>query len=194
MNACSKCGAGYGSSPQAKWGVCNACKDIDVAKMVPPTFKLTDRSRLPQNQLKKVLAWNPEGHRGLILLGPSGTCKTRCMWELVKEAHLSNAKVFDGVSFGLELARKYQQGGAEDWLDHLGMEAPRVMFDDLGKLKLTDRVESELFGIVDRRYSYMLPMIITTQLDGVGLGGVMTDGRGQAMVRRLREACDIVEF
>jgi DNA replication protein DnaC len=69
-----------------------------------------------------------------------------------------------------------------------------IYFDDLGKLKLTERAEAELFGLIERRCANGCPIIATTNDTGETLSSRMTDNRGEAMVRRLREFCETIRF
>ena len=201
MTICQICGLSYHTGDGSeRIIICGSCRKTHVAKIIPPLFKLTDISRLPAKQYAEVMKWKyPDTlHEtsGLLLHGPSGAGKTRCMWELLKGLGFFGEELayFDGVSFGHELSRQYRNETAEDWLERLGTETKLVVFDDLGKLKLTDRVESELFGVIDRRCNNLLPIIATTQLGGSEIAGMMSEQRGGALVRRLRMACQLVEF
>lgn len=166
-------------------------------ELCPPLYLETDPTKLPMVEFEKVMAWE-YGPKGLIISGDTGKGKTRCAWLLMKKVILSKnlqfrVKAFDCVSFGRELASRYRAETAEYWLDELG-KIDIVFFDDLGKFKLTERVEAELFGIVEQRCANMKPIIATTNDDGESLVARMTDGRGSPLIRRLREFCDIVTF
>lgn len=172
---------------------CAACRATQFARKCPPIYQDTDRAKLP-SQLDQVLAWTP-GPRGLILMGDTGKGKTRCAWELLRQYPKQRRYVaFDCVSFGHELSRKYRGDEAEDWLDSLGTEIPLIFFDDLGKLKLTERAETELFGVIERRCANKLPILATTNDTGNTLAERMSENRGPALVRRLREFCDVIQF
>jgi DNA replication protein DnaC len=171
-------------------GVCFKCRRKLILPRVPPLFQETDRDRLPQQWLQ-VAAWDKK--TSLLLIGPSGSGKTRCVWELMKIVMplQSEVAIFDSVEFGRELGRRFKSDDDDvyEWLGSLGKTVPLVVFDDLGKLKLTERVETELFGVIDQRYANKLPIIATTQLGAAELSGAMRDDRGTAMVRRIREMC-----
>ncbi len=195
---CPMCGAGFDTTPVGvmfTYVPCDPCAKYRMRVDIPALFRKTDIRRLPQGQYTRTKEWRPdETGRGLILVGPSGAGKSRCMWELVKGLSGIELRVFDCVAFGHELAQHYRAETAEEWLMNLGTRTPVVFFDDLGKLKLTERVEAELFGVIDRRVSHMLPIIATTQLSGEDLKDLSSSNRGGALIRRLSESCDIVQF
>lgn len=167
-------------------------------KICPPLYAETDPSRLPSSQYGRVMGWN-YGPRGLLLAGESGKGKTRCAWDLVKRLMTVNALdvvVFDCVGFGHEMVRRYRSddGDIEDWLDELA-KCPLIFFDDFGKDKATERVEAEIFGIVERRVANKLPIIATTNDTGESLISKLSDNhRGQALIRRLRDFCQVITF
>lgn len=163
----------------------------------PPLYRDSDLGRLPPES-SAVLNWK-FGPQGLLVLGPTGAGKTRAVWMLVKTLLLSNnskvdtVAIFDGVSFGHTLSKKYREETAEAWLWDL-TTVDLIFFDDLGKLKLTDRAEAELFGVIESRCANLKPILATTNDTGDALAARMTENRGAALVRRLREFCQIVQF
>lgn len=163
----------------------------------PPLYRQSDPARLPQKQLDEVMAWK-YGPQGLLLLGTSGTSKTRCAWALIKKlitTHICPVTAFDCVGFGHAVSKRFAEcDGVEDWLLELAEFKGVVFFDDLGKLKITDRAEAELFGIIERRAANLLPIFATTNDTGASLEERMSDNRGPAMIRRLREFCKVVPF
>lgn len=175
---------------------CHLCSAIDFRAhfnvLCPPIYRETDKTRLNQKALRQALSWKM-GPRGLLLAGPSGTGKTRIAWLVLEQAAVSQFTAFDCVSFGRILGQRYKEERAEEWLMEVAA-CPLVFFDDLGKLKLTDRVESELFGVIDYRCSHKLPIIATTENTGASLAGRMTEERRHGLVRRLREFCEVVPF
>lgn len=182
-------------------GQCEDCRKIEAeesfTKLCPPLYQKTDPARLPAAQLTAALQWKL-GPRGLIMLGETGLGKSRVAWLVIRQTMLAtkqNLRVqfFDGISFGHEIARHYRKEDAEDWLDSVA-NAHLVFFDDLGKLKLTERAEVELFGLIERRCAAEKPVIVTTNDTGDTLAARMTDNRGPALIRRLREFCDPIQF
>ncbi len=185
--------------PYCDW--CRECgKSHRLTKfnsVCPNLYQKTDPARLPQNQLACILAWK-YGPKGMILLGETGLGKSRCAWQLIRRIMVEDEesvkiKWFDCVGFGHELSKHYHEEDAEEWLEDLAT-CPLVFFDDLGKLKLTERAEVELFGVIERRCSNELPIIATTNDTGDSLAARMTDNRGPAMIRRLREFCQPIQF
>lgn len=162
--------------------------------MCPTLYRDTDVTRLPPKHFAQVMAWQ-YGDRGLLLLGATGLTKTRCAYQLLYRLIQEDRTVraFDAVSFGSECSRSFADGKGDEWVK--GLLTVDVLFlDDLGKERFTDRVESELFGIVERRTARRKPIIVTTNFIGDVLEEKMSPDRGPALVRRLRQFCDKVNF
>ena len=162
--------------------------------LCPPAYQETDPARLPQEQLEAVLGWQ-YGPEGLLLIGPTGAGKTRCAYLLLKRLLDEGRRIvaFDCVRFGHDCARRFRDGSGEDWSDGLA-KVDLVFFDDLGKGRFTERVEAELFAVVERRLANKLPCIVTTNMTGRSLVAKASHERGEPLVRRLRESCRVVVF
>lgn len=167
----------------------------------PPLYADTDVNRLDQDSVNKASDYlKSYESNGLLIVGRSRVGKTRLMWQVLKEAsgycayqhkRRPNIYTFDSTSFGHELAFQYRGGTAEEWVNSVSM-ADLVAFDDLGKAKLTDRAESELFGVIERRMAWKRPIIATTEHTPEGLKDRVSEHRGPAMVNRLNECCQAI--
>lgn len=140
----------------------------------------------------EVLDWK-YGARGLLLIGPSGKCKTRIAWRLLRREWDSGRKVkaMKAHRFGIEAVALQMSHGFREWFDEL-VEVPLLLIDDLGKGRLTDAVESHLFGLLDERSENGRPVIVTTNSNGKDLVDKMSADRGEPIVRRLRDYCDVM--
>ena len=78
------------------------------AKICPPLYAATDPARLPQESLRRVMAWQ-FGPRGLVIHGPTGTGKTRAAFLLLRRLHDERRRIvaFHGNSFSHLCARKF---------------------------------------------------------------------------------------
>jgi DNA replication protein DnaC len=178
------------------------CDDCTKQKRVkkfesvcPKLYQNTDITRLPQTQFQQVMRWE-YGPRGLALIGETGKGKSRIAWSLMRRVMTEDQPDrrlvwFDCVGFGHAIAQHYKDENAEEWLEKIS-KVELLFFDDLGKLKLTERAETELFGLIERRCANQLPIIATTNDSGDSLAARMTENRGPAMIRRLREFCDVI--
>ena len=165
-------------------------------RLCPPLYRNTDTARLPADQFNQVMAWK-YGATGLLLHGETGKGKTRCAWQLLERLNLYEHReivAFDSVSFSHAITKNFgPDGDSEKWLGRV-YDAPVVFLDDLGKCRLTERGESELFGIIEHRMAHLRPIIATTNFVGATLAGGLRPDIGTALVRRLRESCEAIAF
>jgi DNA replication protein DnaC len=100
--------------------------------------------------------------------------------------------VFDSIGFAEELERRYRnEDDVRGWLDRV-TEAPVICFDDFMKCKVSERVATELYALVDRRVHSGLPILATMNESGDDIARL--DKRFPYMVRRLREFSVALDF
>lgn len=142
---------------------------------------------------KSVRGWR-FGGRGLILTGKTGGGKSRSMFLLLRRLVLKegrSCRVFFCEQWS-EFVAQHCQGDAE------AMDARRelqtvdlLVFDDLFAERMTERAESLLLSTLDMRLRESKPVLITTMHTGASVK-FFDQARGAAVLRRLREGCEIV--
>lgn len=167
-------------------------------RLCPKTFRDTVPHRLPlPTRLQKVLAWK-FGPKGLVLHGPTGLGKSRCLFELLKRefkecrtiailnhsSALAFAALYDGDN-STESVRK--------WIEHK-CSVDILALDDVFKSKLTESFEQALFTIFAQRTERNLPVLLTTNDVGKTLEARMSPDRGPALTRRIRDYCESISF
>jgi DNA replication protein DnaC len=166
--------------------------------LCPPLYRDTDLAQLPADakpSIRRVLAWQ-YGPRGLLLHGPTGRGKTRSVYVLLRRLHFDEGRriaTFDAVSFSHQCSQKFFDGRGEGWINGLARRDV-VFFDDLGKARVTDRVEAELFGLIEGRMARQVPTIITTNFVASLLAEKLTQDRADALIRRLVESAECIPF
>ena len=186
--------------------VCPGCKSalddavqscrMEFEKLCPEIYRGTDPAKLPvQGKLAEVMAWR-YGPRGLILHGVTGRGKSRCAWLLMEREIMSGRRTAAldwEAGLGWAATFKVSSERAVRWLRKLS--TVEVLFlDDVFKARLTESFEAALYGIIENRTSRGLPIIATTNDTGASLKARMSDDRGQAIYRRLKEFCRSVNF
>jgi len=182
----------------------------------PLMYRESDESRLNPVFLKACNSWK-KGITGLGLFGATGSTKTRCMWQLLRRIakpwpHLQvfkgggyhlrwsyevhyywhSVSIVRDVDFARECASQFKDGHNGKKLE--SWRTCDVLFiDDLGKSRITERVQTELFDLVDFRTSRGLPILWTSNYDAKGLirRFASPDDAGP-IIRRLVESCEIV--
>ena len=165
---------------------------------IPKVFLDTDRSRLPAVLIQAIEDYR-HSRQGLAFIGKSGAGKTRAMFLLLERL------VGQGKSIAWITATDLAYFAADQFSNdpqekHEAKERLRLLrsakvafIDDLGKGRLTDRVESEFFDILDTRTREGLPTMWTSNSGGRDLLAMFSADRADALLRRLgREFSTVV--
>lgn len=171
-------------------------QEMQWQKLCPLAYRNTAVDKLPiPDKADEILAWN-YGAKGLMLYGPTRRGKTRCAWlQLKKMFKLGKSiKVLDALA-GFNYMAEFSNGGeaAREWVESY-CRCEILFLDDVFKAKLTDSFEAAIFAIIDYRMSHNLPILATLNDTGETLTARMSSDRGDAMVARLKEMCNVIQF
>ena len=163
---------------------------LDTHPEYPKAFLDTKVELLAPN-LQHAVKWKPGDKVSLLLHGTTGTGKTRTAWHIFNRLWLQD---FPAKAVWLPM-RKLEMAIEKGFDDHKHGQVldyfcnvPLLCFDDLGKERLTARMESDLFAIIDERTSNLRPTIITTNYNGTTLLERFNNKEtGEALLRRIRE-------
>ena len=171
--------------------------DSVIPPSMPEIFRDTDVTRLHIN-IQKALDWKPQGDvSGLLLHGTTGIGKTRGIWAIICRMWAEEALKDKQLNFQFLTMRKLEttiEAGFKDQkhgtaLDQL-INTPFLILDDFGKERLTQRMASDLFAIIDERSTARRATIISTNFNGTTLLDRF-DSRdketGVALIRRLKD-------
>lgn len=139
------------------------------------------------------------GPKGLVIVGPTGLMKTRSVWLLLKTWFDQGKRLarFTNNSFAHQVAQHFRDGDGPEWIEQIKAQGGLFM-DDVDKQKFTERVGSELFGLIDAMTLMGKPLIITANTEGAEFENRLapSDGSvnqmGPPLRRRLREFCTCV--
>jgi len=158
---------------------------------------------LPPNKaaIASVLGWGYQD-KGMLLTGPTGRGKTRSCWQLLNRLYAQEGhecRWMHAMDFftSLHECMKYGRDDAKGWVSDVAWK--RVIFiDDWGQEANTkareDWAQSWFFRFIDYRLERHLPLIITTNLTAKDIAQKNTDLRGDPLLRRLLEVCNVVRF
>lgn len=174
-------------------------RESTFRQLCPPLYQQTDPARLPEKHLSAVTAWK-YGPKGLLLVGPTGTGKTRCAWQLLRRLILAGRRVlaFDGLGWAVAVSEAFgKPDETESWLDQV-CTADVLFIDDLFKGKMTEAQELAAIGVFERRTNHLLPVIVTMNSTGRMILDRMTEqgraDRGEPLIRRMGEFCEVLRF
>lgn len=173
------------------------------AAICPPLFRLTTEDG--QTEIGKLVKKCPllhdienykYGRRGLVLQGPTGLCKTRAMWRLIRRL-FDEGKSIAAMSsdrFGRHYAEAAGKFESQTWIDHVS-SVDALYVDDLGKGNWSDAVRGAFFEVFDIRMNNLRPIYITTNEDSDTLADKMKSGNlADPLLRRLGECCKIMKL
>jgi len=165
-------------------------------EICPCDFLDTKPHRLPdQATYHEVMSWR-YGKTGLLLVGPTGTGKSRTAWSLAKREFDAGLSVLAlNAMAGMQYAAAYAESirDALQWT-HRHARTDLLLLDDVFKAKLTDSFEAALFAIVCERTERHKPCLITSNDTGASLAQRFSLDRGEPFIRRLREYCQTIVF
>ena len=161
----------------------------------PPLYRDTDPARLPGRLVAAAAAWSFSS-LGLAFVGPSGRGKTRAMMLVGRRMVMDEGRTFAFVAastFSHEVSRRAGSGTPGDLDNYLHwLCRVHVLFlDDVGKGRLTDRVEAEFYHVIEQRTAHCRPILFTANARAADLQAGMSEDRGEPIVRRLREFCRV---
>lgn len=169
---------------------------------MPLIFRDTDITRLHE-KIQENIDWRPEGDKtGLLIHGTTGVGKTRALWEIVRRMWVEKAEQDVNMPYLFLTMRKIESMIEQGFdtkkhgtmLDSL-IEHPLLVIDDLGKERLTSRMASDLFAIIDERTVNRKTTIISTNFNGTTLLERFENRdkeTGVALIRRLKDYFKIV--
>ncbi len=168
----------------------------------PDLTKLPDKYAVLSFQ--RVLGWK-YNKRGFIAHGLTGRGKTRAVWAMLRQYHFLGYKIkyFESGAFGYEVSNSFSEMTGREFLQSL-MGYDILFFDDFGQEVFTERVQEAALHIIEKRTSNGLPIIFTTNDAGETLetkfatrnqsGQIISNNRGPAIIRRIREFCENYSF
>ena len=167
--------------------------------LCPPEFQKDidwTYRRAKQHNLDEIMAWR-YGSKGLLIHGTTGLCKTRFLYQLLRREFDIGRSMFvmSHSTWRMKCAAIAQDSQAKliKWV-HWQSTVDIWALDDLGKGQITPSSEEALEEIVNQRTMHGRPIIATTMHDMASLEAKMSPDRGVAMIRRLLDYCDPIEF
>ena len=174
----------------------------------PNIYRMTDPDKIPnRSAFDKVQKWRRNKQRkGLLLVGPTRTGKTRAMWNMLEarrndpECKL-NTLYFDAMAWPLAVSSiMAQPEETEEWARELCNYdlCPSIFWDDLFKFPQTEARMSMLFGVIERRMAHMCYNFCTLNGTPDEIRARMPEKAASDMVlpliERLKECCEVIEF
>lgn len=165
----------------------------------PPLYRETDLKRIygPFSAIAQNWQYGPTG---VLLEGYAGSGKTRACWHLLKRMTAEGRSCY-----GLT-ATEFAKAAADQWHSNAEDKGQAIeimdrcrrtsilLIDDLGKQKMTERAEVELYDVLEHRTNNLKPTLVTTNATGPQLVKMLSEDRGQPILRRIRDFSTIVKF
>ena len=161
----------------------------------PPNYARFDFERLPPRgkaSAVEVLEWCPKvgSGTGVALVGPSDGGKSMLIHEVARRAFVSGWDVFCTLS--TEFALKCGDVECRKGYLERCVNCAILLLDDVGKAKLTERVETDLYHVLETRERYEQPILWTANSKGEELKESMSKDRADPIINRLRRSAKVI--
>jgi hypothetical protein len=163
----------------------------------PPLYRETDLSRLPAPFRDEAVGWEWSA-KGLGLVGMAGKGKTRAAYHICyrmlmegKRVIATSAPTFARLCIDQFSDNKTRKAEAESTISKI-YKADVWFLDDLGKQRMTDRGEMELYAVLEHRTASLLPTLWTANAKSAVLLQMFSEDRGEPIMRRLIDFSRIV--
>jgi len=178
----------------------------EYERVVPKEYRLTeiDDVRFNKDLHAKVTIWargatQSDRRSWLGLVGETGKSKTRCIGLLVKRLIWNGHKIEWATATRFQWAVQYQWRDDEDakkatqWLKRW-RDVEILVFDDLGKQKMSEAVESAFYDLLEHRSSNckMIIWSANTHPSDMIKSNDLSKDRGAPIVGRLLDYSDII--
>jgi DNA replication protein DnaC len=191
-------------SQQAEHDAVSRAKDAAKNRFwseIPPIYRNSDFRAFSPNLQKIISEYHPTTtNMGVGIVGASGERKTRAAVLLLEKAAnqgpASTSMFLPSSEFNRIIADQFsddqkRKSKAEEALDR-AYGCCFLLLDDLGKGRMTDRAEAELYNLLESRTAWAKPIIWTSNSNARQLHGMFTPDRADAILRRLTEFSTIV--
>ena len=164
---------------------------------MPKLYAETDKARLHANLAQAIDSWE-YSPKGLGMIGKSGAGKTRAAVEILfREHELGRSICFLKATKLTQHAQ--DRFNNDDQIKHTAEMRLRkayacklLLLDDLGKGRLPASAEELLYDLIDERSERGLPVIWTSNANSDDLHAMLSNDRGQAIIRRLIDFSKLV--
>ena len=168
--------------------------EIRWADVCPKCYQDFDPNKLPDPAKRifpDLMKWE-YGQKGIGLIGDSKMGKTYLIFKLLEKWYQRKSICH---TTGPELAWAI---GSPDQSDRRTLinkliRSDIAFIDDLGKEKITNTVEADLYHIAEQRRREMRPLFVTLNSKGDELAARMSQDSGMPIINRLRDdLCDFI--
>lgn len=162
--------------------------------LAPRAYQGFTRSMLPESSQSvsdTVLRWS-HSERGIGLSGVSRTGKTFILTELMRRKYELGHSVH--MPTASDFAYSCGSGHDGDRREMIGkcLSVDLLFLDDIGNARYTDRVEKDLFHVLENRKRNLRPVFCTINGKGADLASGMSEHSAIPIINRLRH--DVCEF
>jgi hypothetical protein len=156
----------------------------------PPLYRETNLELIPSTFREQALGWE-WGAKGLGLVGLAGKGKTRAAYHICRRmigqgrrVIATTAPAFARLCVDQFSDDKARRAEAQEQIKRI-YKADLWFLDDLGKQRMTDRGEMELYAVLEHRTASLLPTLWTANAKSAVLLQMFSEDRGEPIMRRL---------